>query len=188
MNIAILHGCRQSDEMMKSLMREYEKKIKAHFKDATFYYINAQYPHVDTGRMWFSTHLDLERIGTDDIPEKDIMDTMKYVSNIITTNNINVLIGFSQGGNVISSYLRLFNQDKHIKCAIIISGYDFPRYQHLPIEIPLLFIGSKEDIIVDIKLKPVNCIDITEMEHSKGHIINQQKSFITSIVNWLSNK
>lgn len=185
MNVGILHGCRQDNIMMKSLFKDYEKKIKSKCPGTNFFYLEGQYPHVDSGKMWYQTHLDLERIGTDDIPESDIIDTMQYVDNFVKENNINILVGFSQGGNVVSSYLRLYDCSWTIKCAIIMAGYDFPRYQGIQIDIPVLFIGSESDSIVNIDLKPFNCSNMKIMLHEKGHIICQRGSFITEISNWL---
>lgn len=133
--------------------------------------------------MWYQTTLELDRIGTDDIPDFDIQSTLDYLSMFIYSNQINILIGFSQGGNLISTYLRLRNQDKHIKSAAIISGYDFPRYtNNKMIKINLVIVYSKEDTIVDYNLTPISHFDSTEMVHEKGHVIYTRSSFITSFV------
>jgi len=50
----------------------------------------------------------------------EINNILNDIDIYIKENKINVLIGFSQGGNVV-----LFEND--IKCAIIYSGYTFPK-------------------------------------------------------------
>jgi predicted esterase len=190
MNILICHGCRQNDEIIQSLFRDYVKKIKKIQPDANFTYLNGQYYHPDKGRMWYETVLDLERIGTDDIPESDINNTLDYLESVIKANNINILIGFSQGGNLVSTYLRLRNQNYHIKRAAIISGYDFPKYTEEFLEIDqLILVFSKNDEIVNYHLAPSIRISKESiiMEHNKGHKINQQGSFITQFVTNLFN-
>jgi predicted esterase len=185
LKIGLLHGCRQNSEMFNNLLKDYIKKIIKEYPNTTFFPIEGQYDHPEKGKMWFKTLLELDKIGTDDVPQDDINITLNYLENIIRENNINFLIGFSQGGNVISTYLRLRNNDEHIKKAIIISSYDFPQYQNIHISIPILLIGSKEDIIVKFDLLPINCDNATIFEHNKGHIINHNKSFITSVIDWI---
>lgn len=185
MNVLICHGCRQNSEQSISLFRDYVKKIKKQFPYANFIYFEGQYDHVDRGKMWYKTLLDLDRIGTDDIPNSDITETLDYLEENIRANNINILIGFSQGGNLVSTYLRTRNTDLHIKRAAIISGYDFPLYTENFISVErLVLVYSKCDEIVDYRLTPTIKIpkDSLIMEHSKGHKINQQGSFITKFI------
>lgn len=189
-NIAILHGCCQTPEMIKGLMKDYIKKIEKQCKEKTlevnFFFPSGQFEHLDKGKMWYQTTLELDRIGSDDIPESDIISTLEYIECFIKTNKINILIGFSQGGNVVSTYLRLKNEDRHIKTAAIISGYDFPRYLKCHFNnINLIIVYSKEDNVVDYKLSPVSVFDTLDMVHEKGHTIFTRGSFVTSFVNQL---
>ena len=173
----------KSKKVSLNLMR---RKLNQNFQILIFFYFSAQYVHVDKGRMWYREHLDLDKIGKDDIPESSVFNSMEYLKVHIEANNINALIGFSQGANMVITYLRLYGYNNmNIKFAIIISGYDFPRYQNIPIEIPILFIGSNEDDIVNINLKPINCINMTELIHEKGHIVPQRSSLITKVIEWI---
>lgn len=185
MNILICHGCRQNSERSISLFRHYVKKIKKQFSYATFTYLDGQYDHTDRGKMWYKTLLDLCRIGKDDIPYSDITSTLDYLEENIRINNINILIGFSQGGNLVSTYLRKRNSDLHIKRAAIISGYDFPAYTEESLKVErLVLVFSRDDEIVDYHLTPAIKIpeDSLIMEHCKGHKVNQQGSFITQFI------
>lgn len=67
------------------------------------------------------------------------------------------------------------------------SSYDFPRYISLPINIPVFVIISKEDIAVNHELNLTDCSNSTVMEHNKGHIIFQNKTFINSVVKWIKD-
>jgi predicted esterase len=185
--IGLLHGCCQHAEMFTGLLREYIKKFTKHFsvESVEFVPIEAQYSHPEKGKMWFKTLLELGRINTDDIPEEDINETLDYIQSIIKEKNVNFLIGFSQGGNVVSTYLRLRNNDKHIKGSILMSSYDFPRYSRCNITIPILYIGSRQDEIVKFTLFPQSCDDITIMEHHKAHSVYQNKAFITKVIEWM---
>lgn len=185
MNIGFLHGCRQDSDIMRSLFAKYEKKIKKKFPNSKFFYIDSQYVHHEKGRKWYKSNLELDRIGSNDIPDEEIINSVNYLQAVIESRDINFLIGFSQGANIITTYLRLNKVNYNIKLAIIISGYDFPKYSHIPIEIPMLFIGSEQDTIVNIDLKPTNCINMIDILHERGHIVPQQSLLIDDIVNWI---
>jgi predicted esterase len=187
MNVGILHGCRQSSEVISSLLKDYVKKLKTYNPSASFFFLDGAFDYSEFGKMWYRTELCLEGIGTDDIPEADIESTLDYVSSFVKTNKINIFIGFSQGGNVIDSYLRLRNIDTHIQTAIIMSGYSFPRYQNLMVSIPVLFIASQSDEIVPFSLLPSGYTNKTLMEHDKGHKIQLKKSFVNDVAKWLIN-
>lgn len=187
LNIGILHGCFQNSEIVSVLMKDYIKKIKSGTNDqVAFHFLNAQYKHPDKGLMWYETVLDLDRIGTNDIPDTDVQNTLDYVESWIMSNQITILIGFSQGGNVVSTYLRLRNNDRHISTAAIISGYDFPRYTDYSIPyIGLILVHSEEDKVVDYRLTPKTSLYHCILKHEKGHIICCRSSFVTSFVNEL---
>lgn len=181
--IGVLHGCCQNADMIENLLKSYIKKIKNIAPDTEFHFIDAQYVHHEKGRMWYRTPLDLKRIGSDDIPTSDIEDTLDYIEAYIKIREINCLIGFSQGANVVSTYLRTRNSDLHIERAAIISGYDFPKYTNKHIHnIPLVFVYSKEDDIVNHELTPITLFPTTTLIHNKGHIICNRSSFVTNFI------
>jgi predicted esterase len=185
MNVGVLHGCRQSSDVISSLLNDYRKKLKTYDPSTNFFFLEGPFNYSEFGKMWYQTELRLEGIGTDDIPESDIETTLDYLSAFVKTNRINSLIGFSQGGNVIDTYLRLRNNDTHIQTAIIMSGYGFPRYESLLVSIPVLFIASQSDDIVPFSLLPLGYTNKTQMEHDKGHKIQLKKSFVNDVAKWL---
>lgn len=188
LRIAVLHGCCQNSEMIENLLKDYIKKVKKTNGDNQVYFIQGQYIHRDRGYMWYRTHLELDRIGSDDIPESDINETLDYIESFIKEKEINCLIGFSQGGNVVSTYLRLRNGDSHITKSIIMAGYDFPRYVNLPIIVSkLILIYSEEDKIVDYKLTESISSEAIKLSHNKGHIIYNRGGFITALIDILHN-
>lgn len=183
-SIGVLHGCRQDKIIIESLLKDYVKKIKKYTNnDCKISYLDGQYDHTDKGKMWYKTTLDLGRIGTDDISESDIDETLNYINSFVKENNINILIGFSQGGNVVSTYLRLRNKDKHIVSAAIISGYDFPRYLDNEIDnVNLVTVYSESDNIVDYRLTPKSKGLDKILTHLKGHKIYSGGKFITNFI------
>lgn len=184
LSIGVLHGCCQNSEMAKNLFRDYVKKIKLVQPTAKFYFIEAQYEHSEKGKMWYRTQLELNRIGSNDIPDSDVIETLQYIENIVREKSINCLIGFSQGGNLVSTYLRLCNNDLHIQRAAIISGYDFPKYTNNPIGslTSLVFVTSDFDEIVKSNLTPTTDTKNFTLKHEKGHIICTRSSFISNFV------
>lgn len=186
LSIGILHGCRQNADIIENLLKEYTKKIRNLVPEVKFYFLDAQYVHYERGRTWYRTTLDLDKIGMDDIPVTEIENTLDYVEAFVRMNSINCLVGFSQGGNVISTYLRARNSDFHINRAAIIAGYDFPKYtiNELP-NIKLVLVFSKEDTIVPYELTPISSFSPIIITHDKGHKICTRNSFVTSFVNAL---
>lgn len=149
MKVGFLHGCCQDNAIFTSLMKPYCEIMKKTYGVTECIFIEAQYEHSRKGKTWFQRELELTKIGTDDISNEDIELTLSYVEDIIRKQNIEILIGFSQGGNVMDTYLRTRNTDDHIKRAMILNAYSFPRYVHLkPSLEKLVFITSLQDDIV----------------------------------------
>lgn len=183
MKVAFLHGCCQTNEMFKSLSKEYKEMLRKKYKDCDFVYIEGQYDHSRTGKTWYKTELDLSLIGTDHIPDVHINETLDYVESIIRHEGVSILVGFSQGGNVIDTYLRWRNADSHIKSALILNGYSFPRYHHLTPTVDLLvYVSSENDEIVNHELLHTNYTSIVTFQHDKGHKLNTSKPFVRTIV------
>lgn len=147
--IGVLHGCRQDSVVFQRLFKDYVNKFQNKL-DVSFVFIDAQYPHEDDGKMWYKNQLHLNEIGVTNFPMEDIEHTINYIDNQIEMHHIQILIGFSQGGNVVSTYLKL-RQNNQINLAIIMAGYDFPILSTVQVNIPTLYIGSDRDEIVPIK-------------------------------------
>ena len=176
MNILCLHGCCQTTDILQNLMRDY---IKIFPSDTKWYFIEAKYDHSRCGKTWFQPELSLDQIG------KDVVE-MDEITTKINENKINVLIGFSQGGNVVDCYLRLFNND-NIKCVVILSGYSFPKLIKNPVILPILYISSEKDEIVSKNLIPTDYTNMTLILHDKGHKIPTQKTIIKQILEFIKN-
>lgn len=201
MNIAFLHGNHQNSDVFCKLMKQYIKVIKQvnqrNGVETNFYHINAKYsfiPYSDSifedndgdYRMWYKTPLDINQISEDgsyqNIPEDDIFECLDYVSTFIEENNINFLIGFSQGGNVVDTYLRLRNNDGKIKTAIIINGYSFKCYSDIvPFIDRIIYISSDKDLIIKPNSLKNNYNNLIEFKHEMGHKINTSMNFIRQL-------
>lgn len=181
MKVGFLHGCRQTSDMFESLTKVYRELLSKQ-GNFEFIFIEGQYDYI-TGKTWFKTNLELSLIGTDHIPEDEIYETLNYVENIVRREEINVLVGFSQCGNIVDTYLRLKNSDSHIKSALILNGYSFPRYHKLiPIVDKFVFVFSSKDDVVRPELLHNNYQSIIKFEHDKGHKLNNSKPFVRSII------
>ncbi len=196
MNIIFLHGCRQNSQIYMKIMDNYIKKImksgsKVYGLDGPFDYNGELDDDVDqqimtNQKMWFETRLRLENIGLDDVPHDQINFTLDYLQKEIELHDIDILIGFSQGGNLIDTYLRLRNLDFRIKRVIILNGYTFPRYRGLIPNVELcIIVTSKNDEIVPMDKLHNNYSKSLFFEHEKGHKIKTNSTFIRDIVDSL---
>lgn len=179
--IGWLHGCCQHADMFRSLMKPYEKKLggdRTHDR-----YFEGAFDHSRAGKTWFAVELDLERIG-EDIHEGAIEETLDALEQVIRAEGINMLVGFSQGGNVVDSYLRTRNGDGHIHCVWLFNTYTFPRYVGLATHVDrVVIVSSEEDEIVPTKLLDTSAYPNAKIHmHSKGHKICTTASFIRSIL------
>lgn len=199
MNIIFLHGCRQNSQIYMKIMDNYIKKImksgsKVYGLDGPFDYNGELDDDVDqqkmiNQKMWFETRLRLENIGLNDIPHDQINFTLDYLQKEIELHDINVLIGFSQGANLIDTYLRLRNLDFRIKRVIILNGYTFPRYRGLIPNVELcIIVTSKNDEIVPMDKLHNNYSNSLFFEHEKGHKIKTNSPFIRDIIECLLEK
>jgi len=150
--------------------------------DNIFIDIEGQYDYEFGNKMWYRTCLDIDEIGKSDIPESEINKTMLYVDKFVKENELDGLIGFSQGGNVVDTYLRTSNKNCQIKYAIIFNGYTFPLYWELePVVKFAELVFGKDDEIVPPRTLCRNYkfayINVNEI----GHKIITCKPFIRDI-------
>lgn len=161
MNILCLHGCRQNKKIFKQLMEVFITK-----SENTFFFIDGLYNHSQQGKMWYRRELQLKDIGKMIHDPSLTMKTIDQINDEITKNNIDMMIGFSQGANVIDTYLQLTHDDR-IKRAILMSGYSFVGISRNCIT-PVITICSETDDIVDPKYNPY-FINSENIVHNKGH-------------------
>lgn len=182
----MLHGCCQTQEMFASLTKVYLDILAKKEPSLRVVHIEGQFDHSRTGKTWFRTELDLALIGTDHIPECDISETLDHVESSIRLNQVNVLIGFSQGGNVIDTYLRLRNGDGHIKAAVVFNGYSFPRYHEIVPHVGnMVYVTSNTDDIVRPEMLHDNYLLKVHLAHTKGHKIFTNKSYTRALIDSL---
>lgn len=165
-NILCLHGCNQSEDMLRSILKTL---IKIGNKcDIQFHFIQAMYEHSLGGYTWYEKELDVSEIGNIQLDGSMISSCMKQVHEYITKHDITVLLGFSQGGNVVDTYLNEY-PDSPINRALIFSGYELVNQERKKLKVPLLSFYSEMDDIVPSKHRPSNYQVLYEEKHLKGH-------------------
>ncbi len=186
-NVLCLHGCRQTAAMQEKIMCSYIKIGKD--MNMNFFFLEAEYSHSGCGKMWVPEELVIEEIGNIYYEDVTVDKCLERLDTYIKTNQINVLLGFSQGGNIIDTYLQ--NYENKIKCAVIISGYGF-LYRAVDknnkrSDVPLLNVYSESDNIVAPKYKPHMYNAISVIEHDYGHRHPTNKQIVRKIMDWISD-
>ena len=176
-NVLCLHGCNQTQEMFKRLLKNYIKFGEKQY-GLKFHFTEAKYDHPDGGKTWYNKPLNVADIGSIKYDEDLVSDTLDDIETIIKDNNIHVLLGFSQGANVVDTFIS--HRDSGIKCAVIMSGYSLVDVKELTrkeLTMPLLGVVSNSDTVVPIEYNP------TEMTliHDKGHKLPTRNSEIRKI-------
>jgi len=187
--VLCLHGCNQNTEIfsgyMKNMMRICKKTIE-------FFFLEAEYDHPIGGKTWYHKPLNVPDIGSIEYSNELVGDTLEKVQQEIVKNNIDVLLGFSQGGNVVDAYLA-YELPKHKenrpKKAVILSGYELVDKERKKDdqEVPVMSIFSDEDDVVLSKHRPVKHKNLNELKHDMGHKIPRSddvrriKEFIESL-------
>lgn len=186
-NILCLHGCNQTKEMFEGLTKQMREiamtlsKSKSH--DIRFHYIEAQYDHSLGGKTWYNVELDVSKIGTIELDHEMVDPTLNMIENVIENLNIEVLLGFSQGGNVVDTYL--MNKQNKIKCAVIFSGYNLVDPQrNNKCETPVLNVYSDQDTIVPAKFMP-QYKNMEVKSHDKGHKLPTSKPYVREIIEYI---
>ncbi len=188
-NVLCLHGCNQTEEVFRGLLRHFIKLGEKQY-NLKFHFIEAKYDCLQGGKTWYNRQLDVAEIGS--IPyEYDLVnDTLDDIGKIIKEKNINVLLGFSQGGNVVDTFLgyRDLNNYPNIKCAVILSGYSLvanPKFLRYNPNIPILGVVSDIDTIVLPKFNPTHYQETSLLKHEKGHKIPTRKPQIREILTFM---
>ena len=191
--VLCLHGNRQSKEIFENVLTNtLLRAYKRYHKDTTnpnimeWQFMEAPFPHSETGRTWYNKELTLSDIGYMSFSEDLTCDTLNMLDTYIKTHEIDILVGFSQGGNVVDTYLR--HRPNTIKCAVLFSGYSLitsipPVYPHTSI----LNVVSEQDNIVPVTFIPefpkhqfTNTI-----YHDKGHKIPTSPIILREIMDFI---
>jgi len=189
-NILCLHGCNQSREIFETITKHF-REISFTFSktndcNINFHYTEALYDHSCGGKSWYNVEFDISKIGTIEYDSDTVNPTINHIDKLVSELNIDVLLGFSQGGNVVDTYL--VNKTNSIKCAIIFSGYNFiDENRNVNVETHVMNVISEEDKIVPSKFMPI----YKNMEvryHNKGHKLPTSKPFVRNIIEYIYNK
>ncbi len=179
-NVLCLHGCNQTEEMFKRLLKTYIQLGEKQY-NLKFHFTEAKYDHPDGGKTWYNKSLNVEDIGTIEYDKDLVEDCMENISELIKSLNIHVLLGFSQGGNVVDTFLS-HHINENIICAVIMSGYSLVDSNRLnKIDVPVLTVISESDNIVPIKWNPNDYIENYVLNHDKGHKLPTKKLDIRKI-------
>jgi predicted esterase len=186
-NILCLHGCNQTKEMFEGLTKQMREIATTYCKnkkcEMIWHFVEAEYDHSLGGKTWYNVELDVPKIGTIEFDHAMANPTLEMIDKVINDLNINVLVGFSQGGNVVDTYL--VNKENHIKCAVIFSGYNLvDDNRKVDVETPVMNVYSDSDMIVPSKFMPI----YKNMElraHDKGHKLPTSKPFVREIIDYI---
>lgn len=128
-------------------------------------------PHTHSSKRytWYSQELDVADIPAGfDYDAKITQDCLETIHDYINQNGIDVLLCFSQGGNVVDTYLHQYS-DNPIQRVLIFSGYEFRYPERRTLNLPLVSVYSDVDDVVPSTCRPTNYSVIHEYAHDKGH-------------------
>ena len=186
-NALFLYGCNQNVVMAKSLTKDLVKIFMNDCKKQNvvfnMFYLEAQYNQTSDDnekKTWLSVPLNLDELKSNQLEYSKyfpmINDTMAYIDEFIKMNNINLLIGFSQGGNMIDNYLTYYQKrnnesERNISFAIIFSGYQMLNSERtINDNVKVINVFSNEDDIVPCMIRPTFKTSF-DIEHNRGHKI-----------------
>ena len=181
MNVLCLHGCGMSGLLFKKLCKPFiykaeRRNIRLIFPDASY------------NDQWYHRPLEIADIGKK-LPTTDIKEltepTMLYIDMLIEMYNISALLGFSQGGNVVDTYMHIGKNRNRIKCQVVMSSYSFFCADDTTVIVPnTMIVASPEDHIVSID-ETRKIPHSVSVEHSKGHKVPTTSSKVRLIVDFL---
>ncbi len=181
-NVLCLHGCNQSEQMFRDLLRNYIKIGEK--QNIKFYFVEGKYDHPVGGKTWFNKPLDVKEIGRilfDDSLTKDALDDLH---KSITDMNITVLLGFSQGANVVDTFMTHRNH-QNIKRVVLMSGYSLVDPLNKTVDVPCLTVISDTDEIVPSNLNPINYKELYIILHDKQHKLPTSNPTIRTICKFI---
>ena len=185
-NVLCLHGCNQTQAMFEGLLKNFMKLGEKQY-NLKFHFTEAKYDHPVGGKTWYNKPLNVPEIGSIPYDHDLVIDTLTDISEIIKKENINVLLGFSQGANVVDTFLSHMNLEDHptIKRAVLFSGYSLVDENRKDINVPALTIISEIDDIVPHKFNPTGYKEMQVLKHDKGHKLPTQNPQIRQICNFM---
>ncbi len=186
-HVLCLHGCNQTVEMFQSILKDWIK-IGGNSHGLVFHFLEAAYDHPDGGKTWYCRPLEVDKIGSIDMDHDLIRSAMEDLDAKIKEVGASVLLGFSQGGNVVDSYLAHYNKEGLIKRAVLCSTYPLVEDRRPNDQIPIVSVFSEADTIVPPSCRPTAYTEIEEITHSKGHKIVTSKPVIRRICAFMASE
>lgn len=187
-NVLCLHGCNQTQSAFEGYMKNFIKLGKQYNLNMNF--IEAKYDHPIGGKTWYHKPLVVEDIGRIEYDQSLVQNTLDDIYNIIEEKDISVLFGFSQGGNVIDTFLT-YRGHSNLKCAVILSGYNLVNSERDKftdkIDIPVLLVGSDDDTVVPYEFTPTYKNSF-ELKHNKGHKLPTKNTEIRKICKFMETQ
>jgi predicted esterase len=187
-NILCLHGCNQTKDMFGSILKAFMELASTYEKNKSikfnWHFVEAKYDHPFGGKTWYNKPLDVAQIGSIEMDNMLVADALADLDKTINDLDIHVLFGFSQGGNVVDTYLTNIPTNK-IKCAAIFSGYDLINKARMPVPIPVINVCSDIDEIVPSKFMPIYP-NMTIKKHDKGHKIPTSRPLQREILDFIA--
>jgi len=185
-NVLCLHGCNQTQKMFTDLMKPIIQLATTYCKDKEYiiswHFIEANYDHSLGGKTWYNVELDVSKIGQITMDHNMTDQTLNELDTTIKNLKIDVLLGFSQGGNVVDTYL--VNKENTIKCAVIFSGYNLIDPDRKQVDLPVINVCSDIDEIVKPEFMPLYK-NMIVMRHEKGHKLPTSKPFVRQIIEFI---
>jgi predicted esterase len=187
-NVLMLHGCNQNEQMFRDLMKTFMEIGNASAKKKNivlnWHFIQAKYPHSLGNFTWYHKELDVAQIGSIPMDHDLVDETLDNLDEIINKLNINVLFGFSQGANVASTFIDYRNNNSNVKKAVLCSGYSLVDPDRKPSEILVMNVISDSDVVVKPEFMSTYP-NMKIMKHEKGHKLPTSKPFVREIIDFM---
>lgn len=182
--VLCLHGCNQSEAMLRSLLKGWKKIPAQH--NLELHYIQGAREHHLGNYTWYEEDLDVDQIGTAELRADLVGPCLERVHAYICAHKITALLGFSQGGNVIDTYLSRYEGLTPIRRAVILSGYELVDPGRKMLATPLLSYYSEADTIVPAKFRPKNYEHLIEVAHDNAHKLPKGNPTIRKLCKFLN--
>lgn len=203
--VLVLHGCCQgnlipspSGEEKIDIMSYGKVLWKKLGKTRRIVFARAPYLYLEENGMPRGLHWYPDQLDVADIPKgipynpKRHYPTLESLHKTIEQVGVDVLVGFSQGANVIDTYLAHYNEPFPLSHAVLFSGYGFTCEGEITrrvVTTPTLFVGCPDDNIVPWPPRFVSYEHFECWEHAGNknnpHVLPSKKPFVNDIIEWI---
>jgi predicted esterase len=166
-NLLCLHGRGHTISSFKVATTSLRKRCQ----DINFAYLEGPYVY-GNGRSYCDIDNDIKTVLNLDYNERILSKSLELLDTKIKDNNITMLLGFSQGGLLVDTYLRKYAlNNTQIKKAVIMSGFSFKDLVNINENVHVFNIVSPVDIIISPIYAPKHYKYIKTGNHQYGHRI-----------------